>query len=65
MFGYNPKIPGDRERKEAEMEKRYRETLADLVAKGLFEDEPVPTSLVMNSYLVLHEKDAEDRDSSE
>ena len=57
MFGYNPDIPGDKERKEAEMQKRYRETLGDLIEKGLFEDEPVPGSLAINSYLVLHGED--------
>lgn len=60
MFGYNPDIPGDFERKEAEMQRRYRETLDDLVAKGLFDDEPVPGSLAINSYLVLHGDGGED-----
>jgi hypothetical protein len=62
-FCYDPDIPGDRERKEAEMQREYRETLDDLVAKGLFDDEPVPGSLAINSYLVLH-GDEEDGDSS-
>jgi len=62
MFCYNPDIPGDCERKEAEMQGRYRETLTDLVEKGLFEDEPVPNSLAVNSYLVLHRKDADGGD---
>ena len=60
MFGYNPDIPGDKERKEAEMQHRYRETLDDLIAKGLFDDEPVPGSLAINSYLVLHGDGGED-----
>lgn len=64
-FCYNPKIPGDKERKEAEMQRRYRETLDDLVAKGLFDDEPVPGSLAINSYLVLHDKNTENGDSRE
>lgn len=53
-YCYDPKVPGDRERKEAEMEKRYQETMDDLVTKGLFSDEPVPVALAINSYLVLH-----------
>lgn len=57
MFGFDPKIPGDKERKEAEMQRRYRETLADLIAKGLFDGEPIPGSLGINSYLVLHGDD--------
>lgn len=65
MFGFDPKIPGDKERKEAEMQMRYRETLDDLVAKGLFDDEPVPGSLAINSYLVLHDEDAEKSDAAE
>jgi hypothetical protein len=64
MFGYSPDVPGDRERKEAEMQKRYQETLDDLVAKGLFDDEPIPGSLAINSYLVLHGDD-EDEDPAE
>ncbi|NLX49081.1 MAG: DUF1810 domain-containing protein [Methanospirillum sp.] len=39
------------------MQKRYRETLDDLVARGLFDDEPVPNSLAINSYLVLQGAD--------
>ena len=53
-FCYDPAIPGEKERKEAEMQRDYRETLDDLVAKGLLDDEPVPGSLAVNSYLVLH-----------
>jgi hypothetical protein len=64
MFGYDPNIPGDEERKEAEMRRRYRETLDDLIAKGLFDDEPFPKSLAINSHLVLH-GDEMDRGSSE
>ena len=59
MFGFDPKIPGDKERKEAEMQRRYRETLEDLIEKGLFDNEPVPGSLAINSYLVLHGDDEE------
>ena len=47
------------------MQGRYRETLKDLVEKGLFEDEPAPNSLAVNSYLVLHRKDADGGDPSE
>ncbi len=64
MYGYDPKVPGDEERKRAEMEREYRETLEDLIAKGLFDDEPVPNSLAVNSYLVLHGDDAEGGDAS-
>lgn len=63
MFGYDPKIPGDEERKRAMTEREDRETLEDLIAKGIFDDEPVPGSLAINSYLVLHGDD-EDGDSS-
>ena len=35
-------------------------TVDDLVAKGLFDDEPVPGSLAINSYLVLHGDGGED-----
>lgn len=65
MFSFDPKVPRDKERKEAEMQKRYRETLDDLVAKGLFDDEPIPGSLAINSYLVLHNEDEEKRDATE
>ena len=65
MYGYNPNIPGDREREQAEMEREYRETLDDLVAKGLFEDEPIPGSLAVNSYLVLHDADDGEPDAPE
>ena len=63
-FCFNPDIPGKKERKEAEMQREYRETLEDLLAKGLFDDEPIPGALAINSYLVLHRKDADDGDSS-
>ena len=65
MVFYDPKIPGDLERKEAEMEKRYQETLDDLVKKGLFSDEPVPGALAINSYLVLHSDESEEPPSPE
>lgn len=62
FYTFDPAIPGDREIKEAEMEKRYRETLEDLVRKGMFGDETVPGDIAVNSYLVLHgdEMDQED-----
>lgn len=65
MVFYDPRVPGDQERKEAEMEKRYQETLDDLVKKGLFSDEPVPGALTINSYLVLHSDDVEKPPSPE
>ncbi len=37
------------------MQREYQETLDDLIAKGLFDDEPIPGSLAINSYLVLHD----------
>ena len=58
----HPDISGDRERKAAEMRKKYRETLEDLVAKGLFDDAPNPGSLVINSSVVLHGDDAENEE---
>jgi hypothetical protein len=57
MICYSPGIPGDREKNEKEMRERYQRTLDDLVAKGLFDDEPVPTSLAVNSHFVLHPDD--------
>lgn len=60
MFGYDPKVPGDKERKEAEMRREYQKTFDDLITKGLFDDEPVPNSLLINSYLVLHGDDEGD-----
>lgn len=60
FFGYDPDIPGDFEEKAAIMEKEYRETLDDLVAKGLFDDEPIPGALAIKSYLVLH-KDGDEK----
>ena len=62
-FCYNPEIPGEKERKEAEMQREYRETLDDLIAKGLFDDEPIPGSLAINSYLVLHDADGAESDA--
>ncbi|GEM_PF-2031714 len=44
------------------MRKKYRETLEDLVAKGLFDDAPNPGSLVINSSVVLHGDDAENEE---
>jgi len=64
IFCYSLGIPGDCERKEAEMQGLYRETLTDLVEKGLFEDEPVPSSLAVKSDLVLHRKDTDGSDPS-
>jgi hypothetical protein len=64
-FCYDPSVPGDRERKEAEMEKKYREMLEDLAKKGLFDDEPIPGSMAINSYLVLHDADGTEGDAGE
>jgi len=46
-------VAGDRERKEAEMEKEYRETLENPVKTGLLDDEPVSNALAINRCLVL------------
>lgn len=60
LYGCNADIPGDRERARARMQQEYRETLDDLIAKGLFDNEPVPGSLAINSYVVLHGDDGGD-----
>ena len=65
MYGYDPRVPGDRERKEAEMQREYRETLDDLVKKGLFDDVPIPGSLAITNYLVLHDADGTESDAEE
>lgn len=65
MYGYDPEVPGDEERKRAEMQREYQETLDDLIAKGLFDDEPVPGSLAINSYLVLHDAGGTEGDAGE
>jgi len=52
-YGYNPDIPGDEEKKRAEMEREYRELLEDLERKGLLDAGPVPVSMAMNAHLVL------------
>lgn len=60
MFSVDPKIPGDRKRKEAGVQRRYRETFEDLIATGLFENEPVPGSLAIDGHLVPHGDGGED-----
>lgn len=39
---FDPKIPGDKEKKAAEMKKEYKETMDDLIRKGMFDFQPVP-----------------------
>ena len=46
-------------------QKEYRAALENPIAKGLFDDEPIPGSLAINSYLVLHGDDEEDGDPAE
>lgn len=53
-YCYDPEVPGDEERNRAKMKEQYRETLEDLVKRGLFFDEPVPGSLAVTNSLVLH-----------
>ena len=51
FFGYDPKIPGDKEKKEKEYQEEYEKIYRELVETGLFSAEPVPNSLLINSYL--------------
>ncbi|MCK9593292.1 MAG: hypothetical protein M0Q91_14910 [Methanoregula sp.] len=50
---YNPDIPGDFEKENAEMEREYRETYDDLAKKGLLSAGPVPGSLLVNAHTVM------------
>ena len=52
MIVYNPNIPGDEKREQAENEENYRKTLADLTTKGMFDSEPMPGSLAMNIHIM-------------
>lgn len=51
FFGYNPKIPGDKERKEEEYRQEYQTIYNELEQSGLLSAGPVPDSLIINSYL--------------
>lgn len=51
FFGYDPKIFGDKERKEKEYQEEYEKIYKELEERGLFSAGPVPTSLVINSHL--------------
>lgn len=62
---YRPNVPGDRERKEAETKEQYQKTLTDLADRGFLEDRPVPMSLAVNSYLVLHGDETKGDDAEE
>ncbi|NLM29781.1 MAG: hypothetical protein GX216_05035 [Methanomicrobiales archaeon] len=57
MYSYNPDIPGDEERKEKEMMECYERVLNDLAEAGLLGE--VPHHTMMNTYLVLHDKEGE------
>jgi hypothetical protein len=57
MFSYDPKIPGDEEKKKAEMEKSYRETFEDLERKGLLSAGPIPGSFLINAQLVMKKEE--------
>jgi len=51
FFGYDPKIPGDKEKKEKEYQDEYKKIYDELIKTGLLSAGPVPTSLLVNSYL--------------
>jgi hypothetical protein len=51
FYGYDPKIPGDKERKEEEFRKEYEKTYDELAERGLLSAGPVPCSLLLNSYM--------------
>ena len=55
MYGYNPKIPGDEERKSEESARRYENLLKELAKAGLLED--MPYHKIMNSFLVLRKEE--------
>jgi hypothetical protein len=56
MYAYDPKVPGDGERKKEESARRYENLLKELSKIGLLEE--MPCRAVINSYLVLR-KDGE------
>ena len=51
FFGYDPKIPGDKEKKEKDYQEEYEKINNELVKSGLLSAGPVPNSLLVNSYL--------------
>jgi len=57
MYGFNPDIPGDKERKEKEMMECYERVLNDLAGAGLLGE--VPHHTMMNTYLVLRDGEEE------
>lgn len=54
MFTYDPKVPGDKERKSEESARRYESLLGELSETGLLE--VVPAHTAMNTYLVLRKE---------
>jgi len=51
FYGYDPQIPGDKEKKEEEYRKEYEKNYNKLVESGLLSAGSVPDSLLINSYL--------------
>lgn len=55
MYAYDPKIPGDEERKREESAQRYESLLAELSEAGLLEE--VPGHMAVNTFLVLQKEE--------
>ncbi|GLI46256.1 hypothetical protein [Methanoculleus bourgensis] len=55
MFAFDPKIPGDEERKSEESARRYENLLKELAEAGLLEEMPYHT--MVNSFLVLRKEE--------
>lgn len=51
FFGYDPKIPGDEEKKKKEYQEEYEKIYNELIKTGLLSAGLVPNSLLVNSYL--------------
>ena len=51
FFGYDPKIPGDKEKQEKDYQEEYETIYNELIKSGLLSAGPVPNSLLINSYL--------------
>ena len=51
FFGYDPKIPWDKEKQEKDYQEEYETIYNELVKSGLLSAGPVPNSLLINSYL--------------
>ena len=54
MYAYDPKIPGDEERKREESARRYESLLAELSEAGLLEEVPAHTAI--NTFLMFQDE---------